>query len=316
MKTSMTWLNLYLRFMVFATLLLLVAGALVTSQDYGLAVPDWPKSYGMWFPPMIGGVFYEHGHRMIAGFVGILTVIMTVWLWMKEPRRWVKIFGTIALLSVIAQAILGGITVLYFLPTWVSTLHATLAQTFFCMIVSLTVFTSRWWKENRRAEPSSENLTGSFVAATVLIYIQLILGSWMRHSQAALAIPDFPLALGRLIPPFTSAEIAIHFSHRVGAFLVLCIISWNLIRVVRSYRTRNDIFRPSLLLFFLVTVQITLGAYTVLTKTAVTFATLHMIVGALLLATSVVLTLRSYKISRSLALESTTGWGTAAPRTA
>src|SRR5688572_32734479 len=122
------WLNYYLRFMVLATLFLIVAGGLVTSQDYGLAVPDWPKSYGMWFPPMIGGVFYEHGHRMIAGFVGILTVIMTAWLWWKEPRKWVRIFGTLALLSVIAQAVLGGITVLYFLPTWVSTLHATLAQ--------------------------------------------------------------------------------------------------------------------------------------------------------------------------------------------
>jgi heme a synthase len=312
----MNWLNLYLRFMVFATLLLLVAGGLVTSQDYGLAVPDWPKSYGMWFPPMIGGVFYEHGHRMIAGFVGILTVIMILWLWLKEPRRWVKIFGTVALLSVIAQAILGGITVLYFLPTWVSTFHATLAQTFFCMIVSLAVFTSRWWSENRRADPSAENLTGSFIVATILIYIQLILGSWMRHSQAALAIPDFPLALGRLIPPFTSSEIVIHFSHRVGAFLVLCMISWNLIRVLRSYRSRSDILRPSVLLFVLVCVQITLGAYTVWTRTAVTFATLHMIVGALLLATSLVLTLRSYKIFRPFEHESTQAWDTAAVRTA
>ena len=294
----MTWLNLYLRFMAFATLLLLVAGGLVTSQDYGLAVPDWPKSYGMWFPPMIGGVFYEHGHRMIAGFVGILTVIMAAWLWLKEPRRWVKIFGTVALLSVIVQAVLGGITVLYFLPTWISTFHATLGQTFFCMIVSLAIFTSRWWSQNRSAGPSSENFTGRFAAATILIYIQLILGSWMRHSQAALAIPDFPLALGRGIPPFTSSEIAIHFSHRVGALLVLCMISWNLIRVLRAHRTRADILRPSILLFLLVCVQITLGAYTVWSRTAVSFATLHMVVGALLLATSLVLTLRSYKIFR------------------
>ncbi|HMD81682.1 MAG TPA: COX15/CtaA family protein, partial [Anaerolineales bacterium] len=261
-----------------------------------------------WFPPMIGGVFYEHGHRMIAGFVGILTVILTVWLWLKEPRRWVKILGTVALLSVIAQAVLGGITVLYFLPTWVSTFHATLGQTFFCMIVSLAIFTSKWWSQNRTAAPGSENLTGRFLTATILIYIQLILGSWMRHSQAALAIPDFPLALGRLIPPFTNSEIAIHFSHRVGAFLVLCMISWNLISALRSHRSRPDIMRPSMLLFFLVCVQITLGAFTVWTKTAVIFATLHMFVGALLLATSLVLTLRSYRLARPFQQEAKRSW--------
>jgi cytochrome c oxidase assembly protein subunit 15 len=293
--------------MILATLLLLVAGALVTSQDYGLAVPDWPKSYGMWFPPMIGGVFYEHGHRMIAGFVGILTVIMTVWLWMKEPRKWVRIFGTVALFSVVLQAVLGGITVLYFLPTWVSTFHATLGQTFFCMIVSLAVFTSRWWKETEHTSNSGDP-TVRFAVATVFIYMQLILGSWMRHSEAALAIPDFPLALGRIIPPFASPEIMIHFAHRVGALLVLAMTVWNLLMARRSYRTYSEISRPSMFLFLLVLIQITLGAYTVWTKTAVTFATLHMIVGALLLATSLVLTLRSYKMFRGIRSEQTPVW--------
>ncbi|MCI0605176.1 COX15/CtaA family protein [bacterium] len=295
------WLNRYLRFMVLATLLLIVAGGLVTSQDYGLAVPDWPKSYGMWFPPMIGGVFYEHGHRMIAGFVGILTVILTAWLWWKEPRKGVRLFGTAALLSVIAQAILGGITVLYFLPTWVSTVHATLAQTFFCMIVCLAVFTSRWWKENgtRTGKPPAGNPTGRFILATGLIYLQLILGSWMRHSNAALAIPDFPLAFGKIIPPFMTPEVAIHFAHRVGALLVLAIISWNLLVVIGSYRKEPVLFRPSVVLILLVMVQITLGAFTVWTRTGVLFATAHVIVGAILLGASLVLTLRSYRIFRS-----------------
>jgi cytochrome c oxidase assembly protein subunit 15 len=290
------WLNRYLRFMVLATLFLIVAGGLVTSQDYGLAVPDWPKSYGMWFPPMIGGVFYEHGHRMIAGFVGILTVIMTGWLWWKEPRKWVRLFGTGALLAVIAQAVLGGITVLYFLPTWVSTLHATLAQTFFCMIVSLMVFTSRWWKENHSTAPSQQQPTTRFAATTLLIYVQLILGSWMRHSNAALAIPDFPLALGRIIPPFDTPEIAIHFSHRVGALLVLLAIVWNFVVVLRSYNQNSSLKRPAWLLLVLVLVQVTLGAFTVWTKTSVLYATSHVAVGAILLATSLVLTLRSYRM--------------------
>jgi cytochrome c oxidase assembly protein subunit 15 len=296
--------------MVLATLLLIVAGGLVTSQDYGLAVPDWPKSYGMWFPPMIGGVFYEHGHRMIAGFVGILTAVLTAWLWWKEPRKWVRIFGTVALLSVIAQAVLGGITVLYFLPTWVSTVHATLAQTFFCMIVCLMVFTSRWWKEDNPAAPDRtlENPTGRFILATALIYIQLIVGSYMRHSQAALAIPDFPLALGRIIPPFTTPEIAIHFAHRLLALIISIIISWNLLVVIRSYKKESPLLGTSLLLFLLVFIQIILGAFTVWTRTAVLFATAHVMVGALLLATSLYLTLRSYRIFRSRKDLSSPAW--------
>ena len=305
------WLNRYLRFMVVATLFLLVAGGLVTSQDYGLAVPDWPKSYGMWFPPMIGGVFYEHGHRMIAGFVGILTVIMTGWLWWKEPRKWVRLFGTGALLAVIAQAILGGITVLFFLPTWVSTFHATLAQTFFCMIVSLVLFTSRWWKENDSQIQSRETPTRRFALATLLIYVQLIVGSWMRHSEAALAIPDFPLALGKIIPTFSTPEIAIHFSHRVGALLVFLIVLANFILVMRSFRNYANLRRPMFLLLFLVLVQITLGALTVLTKTGVLFATSHMAVGAILLATSLVLTLRSYRMFAVRGSESSTVWNAA-----
>ena len=305
------WLNRYLKFMVLATLFLIVAGGLVTSQDYGLAVPDWPKSYGMWFPPMIGGVFYEHGHRMIAGFVGILTVIMTGWLWWKEPRKWVRFFGTGALLAVIAQAVLGGITVLYFLPTWVSTIHATLAQTFLCMIVSLAVFTSRWWKENGAVSSGAESPTGRFVFATLLIYMQLILGSWMRHSEAALAIPDFPLALGRIIPPFTSPEIVLHYSHRVMAFLIFLCISWNLFIVIRSYKDQKPLLRLSWLLFVLVFVQITLGAYTVWTKTAVVFATSHVIVGATLLASSLVLTLRSYRIFQPSSGKTNPAWNPA-----
>ena len=294
--------------MVFMTLLLIVAGSLVTSQDYGLSVPDWPKSYGMWFPPMIGGVFYEHGHRMIAGSVGILTVIMTIWLWMKEPRKWVKVFGTVALLSVIGQAVLGGITVLYFLPTWVSTFHATLAQTFFCMIISLAIFTSRWWKDPLAKTDSAQDPTTRFGALTALIWVQLILGSWMRHSKAALAIPDFPLAFGRIIPPFTSPEIAIHFAHRVGALLILIFITWNLISVLKNYKGQSKITQPSILLMLLVLIQITLGAFTVWTKTAVAVATLHVITGAIILGTSLTLTLRSYKIFHHPSGETSKAW--------
>ena len=141
------WLNRFNRFLVFATFCLIIAGGLVTSTDSGLSVPDWPKSYGMWMPPMVGGVFYEHGHRMVASFVGFLTVIFTAWLWIKEPRKWVRVLGSIALAAVITQGVLGGLTVLYFLPTSISVAHATLAQSFFCLTVALSLFTSREWKQ-------------------------------------------------------------------------------------------------------------------------------------------------------------------------
>ena len=292
------WLNRYLRFMVLATLFLIVAGGLVTSQDYGLAVPDWPKSYGMWFPPMIGGVFYEHGHRMIASFVGFLTVVLTAWLWLKEPRKGVRLLGAGALLLVIVQGIFGGITVLYFLPTWVSTVHATLAQTFFCLIVGLTVLTSSGWidADKNPSRVSGPNPTVRFAVTAALIFIQLVLGSWMRHSNAALAIPDFPLAFGKVIPDFTTPEIAIHFSHRVGALIVLVFTLSNFAVVLRTYKTEKRILRPVVLSMILVLVQITLGAFTIWKKTAVVVATSHVVVGAVILATSLLITLRSYRL--------------------
>ena len=219
--------------------------------------------------------------------------------------------GTIALLSVIAQAVLGGITVLYFLPTWVSTFHATLAQTFFCMIVSLSIFTSSWWKEPLAKSDHSENPTMRFAATTALIFLQLIVGSWMRHSHAALAIPDFPLAFGKIIPPITSPEIGIHFAHRLGALAILLFVTWNLIYVVRTHKTQSKILRPSVILMLLVIVQITLGAFTIWTKTAVPIATLHVITGALILATSLTLTLRAHKIFRRPEVETSPAWNTA-----
>ena len=143
-------LNRYATFVAGYTVLLLLAGSLVTSTGSGLSVPDWPNSYG-WnmftFPPSmwVGGILYEHGHRLVASGVGMLTVILAAWLWLREPRRWVKRLGLVALGAVIAQGALGGLTVLFFLPPAVSTAHAGLAELFFCTVVSLALFTSRSW---------------------------------------------------------------------------------------------------------------------------------------------------------------------------
>lgn len=289
------WLNRFIRFHAFCTFLLIIAGGLVTSTDSGLAVPDWPKSYGMWMPPMVGGVFYEHGHRMIASFVGFLTVILAIWLWRKEPRKWVRNLGFLALFAVILQGVLGGITVLYFLPTPISVMHATLAQTFFCLSVSLVIFTSRWWKE---AGPvfAEGNVSRLFAATTAVVYLQLILGAWVRHSGAALAIPTFPLAFGRLVPALSTPEIAIQFAHRVGAMIVLLFVCLTFAIVFKQFRNIREFRNPAALLLTLTIVQIFLGGYTVLTGTAVPVATAHVAVGALILATCVTLTIRSYRL--------------------
>ena len=211
-----------------ATLFLIFAGGMVTSTGSGLAVPDWPLSYGQFFPPMVGGVFYEHGHRMVAATVGFLTLALAVWTWIAEPRRWVRWFSAVALTAVVVQAILGGITVLYFLPTSVSVSHAGLANLFLCMTVFLVMVTGPGWNGLRARSAGSDSevrspevvagsrpepVEGLVPMATITItaiYVQILLGALMRHTGSGLAIPDFPLALGRIIPPLGDPNVAIH----------------------------------------------------------------------------------------------------------
>src|SRR5580698_266970 len=131
--------------LAFCTLLLVVAGGLVTSRDAGLSVPDWPLSYGKLMPPMEGGILYEHGHRMVATTVGLLTIVSMIWLFRSERRTWLRWLGAIALVAVILQGVLGGLTVLLLLPWWISTAHACLAQLFFATTVAIAIFTSNWW---------------------------------------------------------------------------------------------------------------------------------------------------------------------------
>ena len=288
------------RFTVFTALcttFLIFAGGMVTSTESGLAVPDWPLSYGMFFPPMVGGIFYEHGHRMVASFVGFLTVVLSIWTWKKEPRRWVRGLALGALGAVIAQGVLGGITVLFLLPTPVSVSHAMLAQTFFCMIVAMALFTSPDWKRglpNAGPRHGSPSLPWLCALTTGAIYLQLLLGALMRHTKSGLAIPDFPLALGRIIPPFESASIVIHFTHRLGALLVTTMVSWTLIRILSEYRNHSRLLRPSLAMAALLCVQLTLGAFTIWTVKGEVVTTFHVVTGATILGVSVLLTLRAF----------------------
>ena len=186
---------------------------------------------------------------------------------------------------------------LFLLPAPISTLHACLAQTFFCLTISIALFTSPSWKRGLpliKSRAESIPLQTLCATATAFIYLQLILGALMRHTNSGLAIPDFPLAFGRIIPPFTSDKIAIHFAHRIGAAVVTALIVWTFSRITRSYSDSPLLLRPAVLMLILLVIQIALGALTVWTAKAVVPTTAHVATGALVLGTSLLLTLRAF----------------------
>jgi cytochrome c oxidase assembly protein subunit 15 len=293
------------RFLAGCTVLLILAGSLVTSTDSGLSVPDWPTSYG-WnmftFPPSkwVGGILYEHGHRLIASTVGVLTIVLAVWLWIRESRRWVAWLGVAALGAIVAQGVLGGLTVLFFLPAAISTAHAGLAEIFFCLVISIVVFTSPSWSEDRspkRLAPqaSHSRLRALATTTTALVYVQILLGATMRHTGAGLAIPDFPLMFGHLLPTHWDPKIAVHFSHRVGALIVSGGVIATTWEILSRHRERSELIRPAVLLIALVAAQVTLGALTVLSRRDVWINSVHVVCGAMVLATSLVITLWTWR---------------------
>jgi len=282
---------------VVSVFMLIFAGGLVTSTGSGLSVPDWPLSFGKIWPEMTGGVFYEHGHRTIATGVGILTVVLAIWLWKIETRRWLRNLGFLAVIAVIAQGVLGGLTVLLKLPPAVSVSHATLAQSFFCLVIIIAMALSPSWNKmketgnNTEATSSVPKLT---MIAAIAVFVQLILGATMRHLGAGLAIPDFPLALGKVIPPLDNHLVLIHFMHRVGAVVVAALIIITAASIHARHRDLPQLTKPASILSVLVLVQIGLGGATVLTLKNAHTTTTHVAVGALILGISVFLAVRAH----------------------
>jgi cytochrome c oxidase assembly protein subunit 15 len=316
-SSSGVWLHRYAILVSYATFFLIIAGGMVTSTDSGLAVPDWPLSYGQIMPPMVGGIFYEHGHRMVATFVGMLTIVLALWLWRREERRWVRTLGWVALAAVVAQGLLGGLTVLLLLPTSVSVAHAALAQSFFCLTVVIAAVTSAWWKQSTPVEYAPARTTTRLSQALiVLVFTQLIIGAVMRHMNAGLAIPDFPLNYGQVIPPtgdggiidindfrlsldltvVTSSQIWIHFAHRIGGLVVFLFVIITSLHVSRTYRHEGLMREPMIVVLLLASMQILLGALTVWTGLSVAVATAHVATGALLLASCVFLAIRTRRL--------------------
>jgi len=261
-----------------STFLLIVAGGLVTSTGSGLSVPDWPLSYGQMFPPMIGGIRFEHTHRLIAGFVGCLTLILAISLYLEEKRIWVKWLGLTALLAVVAQAVLGGLTVIYLLPTTISILHACLAQTFFSLLAALCLFTSQEWK-NDAVYPcqNASSIQRLFVTTTIFIYLQLIAGAIVRHTKGGGLYYHLTLA----------ALIAMH-------------LIFILVKIAKENKIRDKFLTPVIFLLSLLILQILLGAGVfVLPLSRILVTTAHQVNGALILASAVVLSLRSFRSLRT-----------------
>lgn len=283
------WLHTYATFLAGATFLLIIAGALVTSNDAGLSVPDWPTSFGTFhMPRMVGGVLYEHGHRMIAATVGLLTVILAVWVWLKDPRRWVRWVSGAAVLAVIAQGVLGGITVLFYLPVAISVGHATLAQSFFCTTVSLALFTrADWrWDGTKMEDLSAPSLRQLSVVTSAAILLQLVLGAAFRHNGIG------------IVP------------HIVVAMVVTLLVAWTAMRVFTKLSSERRLVRWAATLAGLLIVQLFLGIGAYMMKLAaqnapqplppvVNITTAHVAVGALVLATSVVLALHVFRFVAS-----------------
>lgn len=288
-------LHLYARFVCLATLVLIFAGGMVTSTGSGLAVPDWPLSYGQLMPPMVGGIFYEHGHRMVATLVGVLTIVLAAWLHRRDDRAWVRKLGWLALGSVCLQGLLGGITVIFMLPTAVSVAHAGVAELFFALTVALALFTSPGYKSPALRTERERRLSFPALAVTtsIAVYVQILLGALMRHTGAGLAIPDFPLAFGRLVPAEWTGGIAIHFAHRAGAVAVGALAVWLLVRVTKDHSSHAELVRPVVLLVSLVLLQAGLGAWTIWSAKSAVPTSLHVATGAATWGTSVYLALRA-----------------------
>jgi len=289
-------LRVFTKVVAAATFVLLLAGAMVTSTGSGLAVPDWPLSFGQWMPPMEGGVLYEHGHRMIASFVGLLIVIEAVWLARVDPRPAVRALGWAALGGVVVQGLLGGLTVLLRLPDLVSVSHAALAELVFGATVALAVVCSRSWATAPGDPPADPGVPSLFALGAVVaavIWLQIVLGAVVRHTGAGLVIPDFPLAYGEIVPPLASTPVALHFAHRVGAVVVLVAVAWVAVRTWRAHGGRVALVAPASLLAALVVVQIGLGGWTVLSRKAAWVTSAHLGVGALLWATALVLAMNA-----------------------
>jgi heme a synthase len=307
------WLRRFAVLTAFVTFLLIGLGGLVTSHGAGMSVPDWPNTYGynMFAFPIskwVGGIFYEHTHRLLASAVGLMTTVLAAWLWLKDSRQWMKWLGVAAFLGVVAQGVLGGLRVRLHMDS-LGVFHATIAQLFFILVCTIGLFTSRFWRALAAGKKNffvPHGLRILVLATTFLIFVQLVIAATMRHQHAGLAISDFPLAYGKIWPDTSAAAVAGYNAHRVSVteevsitafqiklqmahrivalaiFVLVAVCAW---RAWRRLGGKDSLAKLALFWLALIFAQVALGAATIWTNKAADVATAHVMVGALSLVT-------------------------------
>jgi cytochrome c oxidase assembly protein subunit 15 len=322
---STAWLHRFAVFTAVATLFLICSGGMVTSKGVGLAVPDWPTTFGynMFLFPVskwVGGIFFEHTHRLVASAVGFLTIILALWLWRVECRGWLRNLGFAALGLVILQGVLGGLRVTL-LKDEIGIFHACLAQAFFGILIVIALATSRLWQrisaEGLRSA-AARPLAGLAILTTCVIYAQLALGATMRHEHRDLAILDFPIAYGQIIPTVTTGKLAqinewrnaralsevtafqiwLQMAHRFLALIITAGVIACLFRARAGELRDTPLARFCIMWFLLLACQITLGAWVIWSNKAADIATAHVALGATMLALGVTISAISLRLSR------------------
>ena len=306
------------------TILLICSGGMVTSKNVGLAVPDWPTTFGynMFLFPVskwVGGILFEHTHRLMGSVVGFLTIILAVWLWLSEDRQWVRNLGVIALGGVILQGILGGLRVTM-MKDEIGIFHACIAQAFLGLLVVIALVTTNFWRTlaNERIDPQEFALIKTLaITITIAIYVQLALGATMRHQHRDLAILDFPTANGAWIPDTGAAALAkinawrdtrglsnvtafqiwLQMAHRFLALMIAIAVIAFCIRVRRDAPRFAALKRLSIFWVTLIGCQIALGAWTIWSNKAADVATAHVALGAVMLSFGVSISAICWRIS-------------------
>lgn len=324
------WLRRFSKLLCASTLLLIFMGGQVKSHDSGLSVPDWPSSFGQnmfllhprhW----VGGAFYEHTHRLVAAVVGAMTLILSDWLARVEKRKWVRVVGYFALAAVVAQGVLGGLTVLLLLPASISIAHGVLAQSFLMLTIVLAYSQSKELARRERDErpPRTTDTARWAIFVTALVLVQLTVGAVVRHTESGLAIPDLLTNGGTVVPTFDErmltwinawrteksiengadlpdvviSQVVIHFLHRVGGVAVLAAVLGFGIHILRTARDNKRLLRLWFAMDFVVSVQFALGVLTVWTLKTPLITSLHVATGAALLALCTLAMLRSLPVS-------------------
>ncbi|QSR87055.1 COX15/CtaA family protein [Candidatus Methylacidiphilum infernorum] len=316
-------INIFSAILTLSVLLLIAVGAIVTTTNSGMAVPDWPTTFGynmfsFPFSRWIGGVFYEHSHRLVASAVGFMTIILFLLLLFKEKRTWIKLLGSFALLLVVFQGILGGLRVVW-MKDQIGIIHAALAQAFLVLVGIIWLATSRYWASEKIDPTAYEDSQGKnasllFLSLSFIVYIQLLLGAAMRHAHLGLSITDFPLAYGQVfphitpeellkinakretlgLPPTTIPQIYLQLAHRFTALIIFLLTVFSFFTLKKKEKSGFILFMARLL-NLLVVLQITLGAFVIWTGKENLVTTAHVVVGALILLLSSLLTTSIYR---------------------